>query len=121
MSDINLCGEFITHKVFGRGQISENQDGVITVLFETKEVKKFIFPSAMEQFLTLESSAAAKEYKTYADGLASEINLAKKDAADRLALEKLAIKEHAKTLKKAAKKPVKKAKVEIDYYEDTDI
>lgn len=121
MSDINLCGEFITHKVFGRGQITEHQDGIVTVQFcDTKEMKKFIFPSAIEKYLMLENAATAKEYKIYSDGIAGEKETAKKDAAERLAAEKLAVKEHAKLLKKAAKKPAKKVKQDFDYYEAED-
>lgn len=117
MSVINICGEFITHKVFGRGQITQNQDGVVTVLFsESKETKKFIYPSAVEQFLMLENAAIATEYRTFLQGIASESELAKKDAAERLAIEKLAVKEHNKLIKKkAAKKPAKKAVVDFDY------
>ncbi len=87
---------------------------------ETKEVKKFIFPSAIESFLMLENDATVKEYKVYSDGIADENALAKKDAADRLAMEKQAVKDHAKLLKKATKKPAKKPKKVIDYYENED-
>jgi hypothetical protein len=116
VSVINICGEFVTHKVFGRGQITENKDGVVTVLFsESKEIKKFIYPSAVEQFLMLENAAIATEYRTFLQGIASESELAKKDAAERLAIEKLAVKEHNKLIKKAMKKPSKKAIVNYDY------
>ncbi len=124
MSSINLCGEFVTHKAFGRGQITGNEDGVITVMFsDTKEIRKFIFPSAIENFLMLENDATVKEYKVYSDGIADEKAMARKDAADRLEIEKQAVKDHAKALKKAAqKKPAKKAKakVEFDFVNDND-
>lgn len=113
---MNICGEFITHKIFGRGQITENQDGVVTVLFsDSKDIKKFIFPAAIEQYLKLENAATANEYRIYSDGIASASELAKKDAAERLAIEKNAIKEHTKLLKKTTKKPVKKVKDNYDF------
>jgi len=127
VDSINLNGEFITHKAFGRGQIIEHGDGFVEVLFSEKNLtKKFIYPSAIQTFLTLESAATAKQYKTYSDGIESDHAMARKDAADRLTLEKLAVKEHAKQLKKAMKKTVKKVKEvkedkeekeEADYYE----
>jgi hypothetical protein len=63
VSEINLCGEFITHKLFGRGQIMENKNGVVTVLFcETKNIKKFIYPGSIEKFLMLENPVSSKQY-----------------------------------------------------------
>lgn len=108
---MNLCGEFINHKAFGRGQIIEQGADFVTVLFsQTKEKKKFIYPAAMESFLVLEDLGTAKLYKEYSDEMAYDNAAAQKDAADRLALEKKAVQEHAKALKKAMKKPVKKVK-----------
>ena len=44
---MNLCGEYVTHKVFGRGKISEQENDCVTVLFsETHGKKRFIYPSA---------------------------------------------------------------------------
>jgi hypothetical protein len=118
VDSINLNGEFITHKAFGRGQIVEHGDGFVEVLFSEKnETKKFIYPSAIQTFLKLESDTAAKQYKTFSDGIARDHAQARKDAADKLSMEKQAVLEHAKQLKKAMKKSVKKIKEEIDYYE----
>lgn len=110
MDSINLCGEFISHKAFGRGQITEHGDGFVSVLFggET-ENKKFIYPASIETFLILENTATAKQFKEYTDGIANDKSMARKEEADRATMEKLAVKEHAKQLKKALKKPVKKA------------
>jgi cell division protein FtsB len=116
---INLNGEFITHKVFGRGQIIDFQNSFVTVLFsESNEKKKFIYPSAIERFLFLENAGAAKEFRDYLMEISRNDAIARQDEADRLNAEKLAIKEHAKKLKKtAAKKPSKtKASIEDSLY-----
>jgi cell division protein FtsB len=108
--NMNLNGEFITHKVFGKGQIIEFQDSYVTVQFsETNEKKKFIYPSAIETFLFLENAGTAQEFRDYLTEISRNSAMARQDEEDRLNAEKLAIKEHAKKLKKAAaKKPVKK-------------
>jgi hypothetical protein len=119
---MNLNGEFITHKVFGKGQIVEFQESFVTVLFsETHEKKKFIYPKAIETFLFLENPGTAKEFRDYLMEISRNDAMARQDEEDRLNAEKLAIKEHAKKLKKAAaKKPAKKpAKVFDDIIEDS--
>lgn len=108
MIDNNLCGEFITHKLFGRGQILTNENGVVTVRFcETDVVKKFIYPSSIETFLMLENPVSATQYRQIAEKIADEKALAGKDAADRRAQEKLAMKKQLKSVKKPPKKIVK--------------
>lgn len=99
------------HKAFGRGQIIELGDDVVTVLFaKANEKKKFIYPSSMQTFLMLEDAGAVRQFKEYSAEMASNSAAAQAEAAEKLALEKIAIQEHAKALKKAMKKPVKKAK-----------
>ena len=116
MDSINIHGEYITHKAFGRGQVIEHGDGFITVQFSSlNENKKFIYPDAIETFLVLENEGTAKLFRESSDVIANNKAMERKDAADRLTLEKLAIKEHAKQLKKAMKKPAKKVKAEVDY------
>lgn len=83
----------------------------MTVLFSaTKEKKKFIYPSAVETFLVLENAETAKQFKKYSEEMDFDNAAEQAAAAERQALEKQAILEHAKALKKANKKPVKKAK-----------
>ena len=74
------------------------------------EKKKFIYPTAVQTFLMLEDEDAAKQFKEYSDELASNNAAVQAEAAEKLALEKRALQEQAKALKKAVKKPVKKAK-----------
>jgi hypothetical protein len=107
---MNLCGEFVTHKVFGRGQISEQENDCLTVLFsETHETKRFIYPSALGTFLIPENKVIVKQMKENDEEIAQMKAAARKEVEDRVAGEKLAAKELAKKLKKAAKKPVVKA------------
>jgi hypothetical protein len=113
VDNININGEFITHKAFGRGQVVEHGDGFVTVLFSgTDEKKKFIYPDAIETFLVLENEETAKLFKESSDVIARNKAIERKDEADRLEIEKNAIKEHAKSLKKASKKPKKIEKFE---------
>ncbi|MDW0111268.1 malate synthase [Sporosarcina aquimarina] len=57
---MNLVNEEITHKVFGEGNIVEHEDTIITIEFE-KEVKKFVYPDAFKNFITLNDKSAAKD------------------------------------------------------------
>ena len=107
---MNLCGEFVTHKVFGRGQISEQENDCVTVLFcDTNEKKRFIYPSALGTFLVPENIVIVKEMKDNEDEIVRMKAAARQEVEDRMAQEKLAAKELAKKIKKAAKKPTVKA------------
>jgi hypothetical protein len=111
---MNLCGEFVTHKVFGRGQISEQENDCLTVLFsETHEKKRFIYPSALGTFLIPENKVIVKQMKENDEEIAQMKAAARKEVEDRVAGEKQAAKDLAKKLKKAAKKPVVKAEKAI--------
>ncbi len=108
-SIINLKKQYIAHKTFGRGQIIEQGTDFVKVLFtKSKEEKKFIYPSAIETFLKLEDAETAKLYKEYTDQIALNNAEEQKDAAERAALAKKAVDDHAKALKKAQRKPAKK-------------
>ena len=108
---MNLCGEFVTHKVFGRGKISEQENDCLTVLFNKKYGKKrFIYPSALGTFLIPENEMIIKKLKEHSDEIARQKAAAQKEAEDRLMEEKLAAKELAKKLKRAATKATKAAK-----------
>jgi hypothetical protein len=105
-----LNGEFITHKAYGRGQIIAHENDSVTVLFtESGETKRFIYPSAVGTFLSLDDDQKALEFKAFADTLAHDQALARKDEADRQQAEKKAAEDYAKKLKKATKKPKKPA------------
>lgn len=55
---MELCGEIVTHKIFGRGLIVKFTNNHVTVLFdESKAEKRFIYPSAFGAFLELENKS----------------------------------------------------------------
>jgi hypothetical protein len=102
---MDLCGEYITHKVFGRGKISEQENDSLTVLFSQKYgEKRFLYPSALGTFLIPENSAIAQQMKEDSDELARQRLAAQKEAEYRLTQEKLASKALATKIKKAAAK-----------------
>ena len=49
---MDLKGVLVRHKVFGEGVIKQNDDQYLTVTF-SEEDKKFVFPDALENFLTI--------------------------------------------------------------------
>lgn len=113
---MNLCGEFVTHKVFGRGKISEQEDDCLTVIFNKKFGKKrFIYPSALGTFLVLENAVIVMQLKEQNDEISRQKAAAQKEAEDKLTEEKRAEKELAKKIKRAASKaPTKAAKNKAD-------
>ena len=86
---MDLCGEFVTHKVFGRGRIIGLENDCVTVLFlELNENKKFIYPSAFGRFLNLENDQLIKQIQSYKNGLAQSIADAQKEKENKKTLEK---------------------------------
>ncbi len=59
---MNLINEEITHKVFGEGNIVEHEDSIITVDFN-EQIKKFVYPDAFNDFITLNNENTAKNLK----------------------------------------------------------
>lgn len=57
---MNLINKEITHKVFGEGNVVDQDASFITVDFKD-EVKKFVYPDAFRSFLTLNNEEAAEE------------------------------------------------------------
>jgi transcription elongation factor GreA-like protein len=107
---MNLCGEFVTHKVFGRGKISELENDCLTVLFGKKYGKKrFVYPSALGTFLIPENNMIVTQLKEKSDELARLRMEAQKEAEEIVLKEKLAAKELAKKIKRAAAKANPKA------------
>ncbi|MEA4966223.1 MAG: hypothetical protein VB055_10415 [Oscillospiraceae bacterium] len=102
---MNLCGEFITHKVFGRGQIVEISDNCVMVLFETvKEQKKFIYPSSIGTFLLLDNKKLAKQMQEYKTKITQAEDMEQKLAEDKRQAERLATQKLTKHPRKPAKK-----------------
>lgn len=60
---MDLLNEEITHKSFGEGAIIEQDDSFITIDFDEKGVKEFVYPDAFGQFITLKNPNAAETLK----------------------------------------------------------
>lgn len=56
---INLINEKIIHKIFGVGNIVEQEEAVITVKFDN-EKKRFVYPDAIGKFIELKDEETAK-------------------------------------------------------------
>ncbi len=59
---MNLINEEITHKVFGEGDIVDQDESFITVKFNDG-IKKFIYPDAFGKFITLQNRETSKSLK----------------------------------------------------------
>lgn len=56
---MNLLNEEITHKVFGEGDIVDQDESFITVDFD-EEIKRFVYPDAFGKFITLKDRDTAE-------------------------------------------------------------
>ncbi|RKD21100.1 malate synthase [Ammoniphilus oxalaticus] len=56
---MNLINEEITHKVFGEGNIVDQDGSIITVDFN-EDIKKFVYPDVFAEFITLNDRDTAK-------------------------------------------------------------
>lgn len=81
---MNLINEEITHKVFGEGSIVDQEGSIITVDFN-EDLKKFVYPDAFENFITLNNREVAESL----DEIISE-KAAEKEALERKREEKQA-------------------------------
>ncbi|WP_087971933.1 malate synthase [Oceanobacillus rekensis] len=59
---MNLINEEITHKVFGEGNIVDQDESIITINFK-EDTKKFVYPDAFGNFITLNDQNTAKSLK----------------------------------------------------------
>lgn len=70
---MELCGEIVKHKSFGKGKIVEFENNYATVLFdESKEEKKFGYPSAFGAFLELENQSFFEEIQEDKNAIAEK-------------------------------------------------
>ena len=107
--NINLCGEIVKHKVFGRGQITEIENNCIMVLFgDSTEKRKFIYPAALDAFLQLENELSIKEYQEYKDEIVRVQSLAQRELEEKILHDKQVLQIQAKKLKKMAAPKSKK-------------
>ncbi|BAQ09283.1 4-aminobutyrate aminotransferase [Bacillus sp. OxB-1] len=56
---MNLINEEITHKVFGEGNIVDQEGSILTIDFD-EGIKKFVYPDAFGKFITLNDRNTAK-------------------------------------------------------------
>lgn len=60
---MDLINEEITHKVFGEGNIIAQDGSFVTVDFN-EDIKKFVYPDAFGQYMTLNNQEIAKSFET---------------------------------------------------------
>ena len=59
---VNLIDKRISHKVFGEGQIVDQDETIITVEFND-DTKKFVYPDAFGKFITLNDRNTAEHLR----------------------------------------------------------
>lgn len=92
---MDLAKQAVQHKVFGKGEILEGNSNSVTVKFGS-EVKKFIFPDAFRNHLSLTDTRSKK----YVSGILNEIDLKtrlmREKEARRMEIRKLKLPVHEK-------------------------
>ena len=73
---MNLLGEAVKHKRFGKGVITGLSDNKITICF-AKSQKLFLFPDAFTQHLTLKNNSIQKKVEKLNDERLSVIKAKK--------------------------------------------
>lgn len=110
---MELIGEIVKHKAFGRGKVTEFVNNNVTVVFEeSKEEKRFLYPSAFGEFLQLENNYLSKHIEEDKNVIAQKEAERKSLNEERFKLE-LTIKSKdvgKKSPKKAATKTSDKSK-----------
>ena len=70
---MDMCGQVVTHKVFGKGKIIEFANNYVIVLFDgSKAEKKFTYPSSFGTFLKMENKDIIIQIDKDKDEIASE-------------------------------------------------
>lgn len=104
---MELCGEIVEHKAFGRGKIVGFANNYITVLFdESGAEKKFAYPAAFGAFLELQSKSFLKQIEEDKNAIIQKEAEDKRIKEEREKME-IAIKsknDGAKHLKKSSDK-----------------
>src|SRR5690625_664244 len=83
---VNLINEEITHKVFGEGNIVDQDASIITIDFNTG-IKKFVYPDAFGKFITLNDQNTAKSLKKVISK-EEELERKRKEEQEQQALER---------------------------------
>ncbi|WP_373895829.1 malate synthase [Virgibacillus natechei] len=87
---MNLINKEITHKVFGEGNIVDQDASFITINFSDDIIKKFVYPDAFGSFITLNDRDTAQSLKKIISQREMEEEALEKRRAEekeRLALE----------------------------------
>jgi hypothetical protein len=101
-----IIGEQVTHCTFGTGEITERDNGRITVVFAAGVgPKMFMYPEAFGQYLHMDKPKAQH-------AVLQELELKRQQARDEQALQEQLFKEKAeqKAVKAAGKSPSSKKK-----------
>lgn len=98
---MNLINEEITHKVFGEGNIVDHEDSIITIDFN-EEIKKFVYPDAFEEFITLNDQGTAKSFKKF---------FLKREAEEKILEKKLEEEKEQQMLEQQRKEKLKNHKI----------
>ena len=104
---MELINQAVIHKTFGEGKIISIGNGYITILFAQGE-KKFMYPSAFKQFLSMKDSVCT----TFIQAEISTLDAKEAEAAEQKRL--LAIQQQESALTAVTtkdSKPAKKVKV----------
>lgn len=100
---MELYGEVVKHKTFGRGTVIDCKDNYISVLFDEEKVeKKFVYPSAFGQFLESENESFLRKIEEDKNELA-EMEAEKKKISgyqEKLTATLKGLDEEAKKIKK---------------------
>lgn len=114
--NMEICGEIVKHKIFGRGQIVEFANDYVTVLFDDIKVeKKFIYPSAFGVFLELKNKSFLNEIEEDKNIIAKEEaeNIRVKEELAKLAVTIKSKVSRVKSIKKTTEKIAKVPKPKI--------
>jgi hypothetical protein len=88
---MNLLNEEITHKVFGEGDIVDQDESFITIAFDN-DTKKFVYPDAFAKFIKLKNPEVAeslKEILSKREAEKKELEKKREEEKERQALEQL--------------------------------
>ncbi|OWR32558.1 hypothetical protein CDO73_02845 [Saccharibacillus sp. O23] len=106
---MQLIGQEVEHVTYGQGQIVQNEDKRIEVNFSGEtENKKFMYPDAFEQFLSM-TDAASQEKVLKEVELLKEARQANVDRMEREHQEGRAAEAAAKKTRKSPAKAKKEA------------
>lgn len=112
--EVQLCGEIVKHKAFGKGKIVAHESNYVTILFDVGNAeKKFVYPSAFGSFLELESNSFLKQIEADQNVIA-EIEADKlkmKEDRDKLAIAFKAEEVEALRVKSTKKRAPAKPKI----------